>query len=539
MCTPWDEVSVETLRGFETDAVKIASADLFNPYLIEKVASLGRPFLFSTGMSYEHEIVRAVEHAKKLGVPFAILHCNSAYPAPDRDIQLDFIPRLAQMHEVVGYSGHERGTAISIAAVALGACIIERHLTLDRMMEGPDHPASLEPDEFRRLVKGIRQVDDAVPLRTSTRIPTQGEMLNRENLSKSVIARANIAKGSIITAEHLYVASPGQGLAPYRLPELIGRAAIRDVQQGDFMVEADLSDSIFSYVERGFPILWGVPIRYHDFLDYTARIAPDLYEFHLSYRDLRLDPKDYLKEVDCRRLVVHAPELFEDSELLDLVSDDLDYRARSIENIKRVIDVTETIRRYFPNADSALIVANIGGFSMDVPVAPDRRLVYYKRFTEVVARIDFGSTELVPQNMAPFPWHFGGQRYQNIFMYPDELVEAAKSNELRLCLDLSHLRMTCTYFGFDFNTELVKLLPFSAHLHIADAKGLNGEGVDLGDGDIDWNKAWPLIASKPNLSFIPEVWQGHKNFGAGFWKALTFLSQLKTGLGEGGRHEGC
>ena len=148
MCTPWDDASVETLRGFDVDGIKIASADLFNPYLIEKAASLGKPLILSTGMSYEHEIVRAVKHARTLGVPFAILHCNSAYPAPDRDIQLELIPQLAKLNDVVGYSGHERGTAISIAAVSLGAVIIERHLTLDRGMEGPDHPASSNPMNF-------------------------------------------------------------------------------------------------------------------------------------------------------------------------------------------------------------------------------------------------------------------------------------------------------------------------------------------------------------------------------------------------------
>ncbi|MEW6436067.1 MAG: N-acetylneuraminate synthase family protein [Pseudomonadota bacterium] len=526
MCTPWDEISVGVLRGFNVDAVKVASADLFNPFLIQCIAGLGKPFILSTGMSYEYEIVRAVEHSKTLGVPFAILHCNSAYPAPDRDIQLDLIQRLRRLHDVVGYSGHERGTAISIAAVALGACIIERHLTLDRMMEGPDHPASLEPNEFRRLVEGIRQVDEALPVRAETRTPSQGEMLNRENLSKSVIARADIPKGTIVTADQLAVASPGRGLAPYRLPDLIGRLAIRNVRAGDFMVEADLSGEALSNKAYKFPLLWGIPIRYHDFLEYENRIIPDLYEFHHSYRDLGLDPAEYVKEVDCRRLVVHAPELFENSELLDLVSDDLDYRRRSISNIKRVIDATESVRKYFPKADSALIVANVGGFSMDAPVSAEKRRIYYDRFAEVIRSIDFGSTELIPQNMAPFPWHFGGQRHQNIFMYPDELVEAAKSNNLRLCLDLSHLSMTCSHFGFDFQTELKKLLPVTAHLHIADAVDVRGEGVDLGQGDIDWGKTWPIIAAERNLSFIPEVWQGHKNFGAGFWKALTFLSQL-------------
>ena len=525
-CTPWEEASVEALRGFNIDAVKAASADLFNPFLIEKMATLGKPIILSTGMSYEHEILRAAEHAKGLGVPFALLHCNSAYPAPDNDIQLEYIPQLCKLHDTIGYSGHERGIAISLAAVALGALIIERHLTLDRMMEGPDHPASLQPGEIRRLMEGIRQIDVALPVHFASRQPSQGEMLNRENLSKSVVAKHAIAKGSAITREALTVASPGQGIAPYKLVELIGRAAIRDIRQGDFLVEADLLGTVNVYTERKFPILWGVPVRYHDFRDYKERINPDLYEFHHSYRDLGLDPKGYIEPVDCRRLVVHAPELFENSELLDLVSNDLGYRRRSIDNLKRVIETTENLRPFFPKADSALILANVGGFSMDAPVSAGKRREYYDRFAEEVSRIDFGSTELIPQNMAPLPWHFGGQRYQNIFMYPDEIVAECKATGHRICLDLSHLSMTCSYFGFDLIEALKKLLPVTVHLHIADAKGMNGEGVGLGDGDIDWSKAWPMIAAVPGIGFIPEIWQGHKNFGEGFWIALTYLANL-------------
>ena len=351
-------------------------------------------------------------------------------------------------------------------------------------------------------------------------------MLNRENLSKSVIAKAPVKKGSVIKAEDLTVASPGQGLAPYKLSELIGLKAIRDISEGDFLVEADLTGNFSNYEPQSFPIMWGVPVRYHDFRDYKDRISPDLYEFHYSYRDLGLDPKNYIDAVDCRRLGVHAPELFENSELLDLVSDDLNYRHRSIDNIKRVIEATEALRPFFANADSALIVANIGGFSMDGPVSADKRRAYYDRFREEISRIDFGSTELIPQNMAPLPWHFGGQRYQNIFMYPDEIVEHAKASNLRICLDVSHLSMTCTYFGLDLIEALQKLMPVSAHLHIADAKGMNGEGVGLGEGDVDWSLAWPLITGNPDVSFIPEIWQGHKNFGKGFWDALAYLGKL-------------
>lgn len=526
ICTPWDEPSVEVLAGFDVPALKIASADLCNPYLIAKAASLGKPLILSTGMSHEHEIIRAVEQLNELGVPFALLHCNSTYPAPESDIQLGYLARLRELHGLVGYSGHERGTAISLGAVALGAKLIERHITLDRSMEGPDHLASLEPQEFRLLVDGIRQLEKALPWTGPGRHASQGELLNRENLGKSVIAARAIRAGETFTQDMLRVASPGQGLAPYRLSDLLGRQAGREIAQGDFLFDSDLSEQTEIHREYALPILWGVPVRYHDFLQYQQWIKPDLFEFHLSYRDLSVAPQAYLRQVQCSRLVVHAPELFENSELLDLVADDLEYRQRSVANLQRVVDATLQIADFFPNADSLLIVANIGGFSADQPFPVAHRGELYRRFQESCAQVDFGRTELIPQNMAPFPWHFGGQRHQNIFMMPEELAEQAKALGMRLCLDLSHLQMTCFHFGLDFQAALALLLPHSAHLHVADAKGSNGEGVLMGTGDVDWPATWNQLKAYPQVSFIPEVWQGHKDHGAGFWSALTYLQTL-------------
>jgi N-acetylneuraminate synthase len=527
MCTPWDEPSVDALASFDVAALKIASADLCNPYLIAKAASLGKPLVLSTGMSFEHEIQRTIEQLRSLNVPFALLHCNSTYPAPEGDIQLGYLRRLQELHSVIGYSGHERGTAITLGAVALGAKLVERHITLDRGMEGPDHLASLEPAEFKHLVDGIRQLEQALPWQGPGRVVSQGELLNRENLSKSVIAARDIPAGTTMQFDMLRVASPGQGLPPYRLPELIGKHAVRDISSGGFLFESDVAgEEAVGELSFKMPVRWGVPVRYHDFLDYRRRITPDLYEFHLSYRDLGVKPQPFLAKVDCSRLVVHAPELFENSELLDLASDDKAYRERSIVNLQRVVDATRQIAEFFPNADARLIVANIGGFSADAPRPKGERTMLYERFYESCARIDFGNTELIPQNMAPFPWHFGGQRHQNIFMMPDELAAQAETHKLRLCLDLSHLSMTCFHFDLDFQQALALLLPHSTHLHVADAKGVNGEGVLMGTGDVDWPLTWAQIKKYPRVSFIPEVWQGHKDHGAGFWSALKFLSEV-------------
>jgi sialic acid synthase SpsE/sugar phosphate isomerase/epimerase len=527
ICTPWDEPSVDALASFEVAALKIASADLCNPYLIAKAATLGKPLILSTGMSFEQEIQRAIVQLSGLNAQFALLHCNSTYPAPEGDIQLGYLRRLQELHSTIGYSGHERGTAITLGAVALGAKLVERHITLDRGMEGPDHLASLEPAEFKQLVDGIRQLEQALPWQGPGRHVSQGELLNRENLSKSVIAARDITTGMTFAADMLRVASPGQGLPPYRLPELIGKPAARDIASGGFLFESDIAgERAEEKLNFRLPVRWGVPVRYHDFLDYHRRITPDLYEFHLSYLDLSVQPQPFLTQVDCSRLVVHAPELFENSELLDLASDDLAYRERSIVNLQRVVDATQQIAEFFPKADARLIVANVGGISADAPLPFAHRAELYRRFHESCARVNFGNTELIPQNMAPFPWHFGGQRHQNIFMMPEELAAQARGHGLRLCLDLSHLSMTCFHFGLDFQQALTLLLPYSAHLHVADAKGVNGEGVLMGTGDVDWPKTWAQIRRQPAVSFIPEVWQGHKDHGAGFWSALKFLEQL-------------
>lgn len=526
ICTPWDEPSVDALARMDVPALKLASADLCNPYLIAKAAALGVPLILSTGMSFEEEIVLAIEQLNQLGIPFALLHCNSTYPAPETDIQLPYIRRLKELHGVIGYSGHERGIAISLAAVAMGACIVERHITLDRSLEGPDHLASLEPPEFEQLVSGIRSLERALRWEGPGRHVSQGELLNRENLAKSVVAARAIARGETFDESCFLVASPGQGLAPYRLRELIGRRAERAIGKGEFLYESDITGQGSQTHAYNFPIQWGIPVRYHDFAEFAVMIEPDLYEFHLSYRDLAIAPEPFLQKTACTRLVVHAPELFENSELLDLASDDAAYRQRSIDNLQRVVDATQAIARFFPRADSRLIVANVGGFSADEPLPKAQRPLLYQRFHEACQQINWGDTELIPQNMAPFPWHFGGQRHQNIFMMPEELAEQAREHGLRLCLDLAHLQMTCNHFQLDFSAALKLLLPVTAHLHVSDASGANGEGVVMGTGDICWPRTWSAICQQPGVSFIPEVWQGHKDHGAGFWHALSLLTRL-------------
>ena len=130
----------------------------------------------------------------------------------------------------------------------------------------------------------------------------------------------------------------------------------------------------------------------------------------------------------------------------------------------------------------------------------------------------------IPQTMAPFPWHFGGQRHQNIFILPHECAAFCAANALRMCLDISHTKLAANHFGFDFLAGLEALGPHIAHIHFGDAKGLDGEGLQIGDGEIDFAAVAAILErAAPTASFIPEIWQGHKNMGEGFWTALERL----------------
>ena len=160
LCTPWDLESLAKLEEYGMEAYKVASADLTNHKLLGALVETGKPLICSTGMSTEHEINKAINFLLSHSANFVLMHCNSTYPTPFKDVNLAYISRLRDLSaRCVGYSGHERGISIAIAAVALGAKIIEKHFTIDRSMEGNDHKVSLLPDEFKMMVAEIRNVE--------------------------------------------------------------------------------------------------------------------------------------------------------------------------------------------------------------------------------------------------------------------------------------------------------------------------------------------------------------------------------------------
>lgn len=525
-CTPWDHDSVEVLEKLKVPVYKVASADLTNLPLIDKLIKTQKPLILSTGMSTPEEVSITTDYIKERTNNFVLLHCNSTYPAPDQDINLNWMHRLKEMHDYIGYSGHERGIEISLASIALGACVLERHFTLDRNMEGPDHAASLEYDEFKNLISGVRRIESALG-NSSKRKLSQGELINRENLAKSLVAKRQVEKGTVLVPEDIAVLGPGMGLSPQKYDDLLGKKIDRTLEKDDFFFLSDLDEDVIQPKDYKFKRPWGIPVRFHDFGQYQSLINPDFYEFHLSYSDMELEIKDFLKGEYVSGFVVHAPELFRGSHLMDLASKDREYRQQSILETQRVIDLTISMKNFFPKEEIPMIVLNVGGWSMDEPFKESEKQGYYERFAESLDILDTKGIELLPQTMAPFPWHFGGQRYQNIFLHAEEIREWCNKLKLRICFDISHSHLCCKHFRKDFYDFVEILAPITAHLHIGDAEGVNGEGLQIGDGEVDFRKLGAILEKGcPNAYFIPEIWQGHKDKGSGFWIALDKLENI-------------
>ncbi len=527
LCTPWDLESVEALERYGVAAYKVASADLTHHDLLRRICSTRKPLLLSTGMSTEGEINDSVQLLRSRGAAFALLHCNSTYPTPFKDIQLACIRRLSETHRcLVGYSGHERGFHVAVAAVALGAKVIEKHFTFDREMEGNDHKVSLLPAEFAAMVRAIRDVESAIGT-DQERSLSQGELINREILAKSLVARNPISRGESITDVMIAVKSPGRGLPPSRRQDLIGRRALRDIPAGDFFYPSDLLDAPLVPRPYRFRRPWGVPVRFHDAVSIVSSSNPVFVEYHLSYRDLDVRIDSYLDRVLDVGFIVHAPEMFAGDTLLDLCSLDEAARQGSIDAMNRVADVARALAPYHSRShDRVPVVTNVGGFTLDEPLDKGERMRRYDRLIESLHELDRSGIEILPQTMPPFPWHFGGQRYHNLFVDPHEIDGFCRDTGIRICLDVSHSKLACTHHDWSLHDFVALVGPHTAHLHIADAEGVDGEGLQIGDGSIDFGAlAHDLDLHAPGASFIPEIWQGHKNDGEGFWQALERLEQ--------------
>ncbi len=235
--TAFDMDSIEYLHSLKMGLWKIPSGEITNYPYLKKIAQYGEPTILSTGMCELSDIEAAVNALLANGLrkeQITVLHCNTEYPTPYEDVNLRAMQEIKDKFGVnIGYSDHTKGIEVPIAAVALGATVIEKHFTLDRTMPGPDHKASLEPDELKQMVSSIRHIESA--LGDGHKKVSESERKNIAIARKSIVAACSIKKGEILTEENLTVKRPGTGISPMRWEEVIGTKAIKDYEEEDLI----------------------------------------------------------------------------------------------------------------------------------------------------------------------------------------------------------------------------------------------------------------------------------------------------------------
>jgi N-acetylneuraminate synthase/N,N'-diacetyllegionaminate synthase len=234
----FDEESVGVLEELDVPAIKLGSGEVTNIPLLERVARAGKPVILSTGMAALAEVERALDALGTID-EIVLLHATTGYPADPADANLRALAELRRFGTAVGYSDHTPGDETALAAVALGACVVEKHVTLDRSLPGPDHAASLEPAELKRLVDSIRVVEAA--LGTGRKEPASAEAAIRDVVRRSLAAARPLPSGTVLTEDALIAIRPGTGISPDRRGELVGRTLNRAVGEGEQLAWDDVT----------------------------------------------------------------------------------------------------------------------------------------------------------------------------------------------------------------------------------------------------------------------------------------------------------
>ena len=319
-------------------------------------------------------------------------------------------------------------------------------------------------------------------------------------------------------------------MRPYLKPRLVGKVLQTDIGLGEFFAERHFepidSVSAKSVKTPAFGIRWGIPVRYHDYAEMANAFEPDFFEIHLSAADLKFPVSRVSFESGIPHKF-HTPDLFEGDHIIDLANADLCYRKNSISYLNQTFDHVRSVVERIGCATPVTVIASLGGFTEEERMTSDDRKAAEERLEDSLDELRLDGISLAAQTLPPFPWYLGGRRVCNLFVHPSETVDFASRLGIRLCLDVAHTYLASEFFGVSHEAAWTSLLPLSDHLHVVDAFGESGEGLNIGDGAVDFTLLSSLISvHAPGISFIPEIWQGHRNGGDGFRVALERLERM-------------
>lgn len=497
------------------DFYKIPSAECLNVDLLEELLSFQRDVLVSTGGHHLDEIEQVLSKYK---ATISILHCVANYPTKTGNQQLGTISRLKHMgFKSVGYSSHDEDYEMCLFSISYGIDYLERHITFDKTANGLDHSSSSNIQEFQKICYFAKSAEHVMSYNPD--MINQGELMNMQNLGCGLYLSKNIQEGMKVQKSDFSIKAPRLGISygeylykfqnqPLACPVMKGDS----LTHSDFVknIEFDL-DALSDFANRRDISL---PVRLHDFTSFNQMFRLNNYEFHLSYQEiLSAEIDDIAKAVTpSKRISIHLPDYIPGNIILDPISNSEQIRDASLDIITKTKHFAEKL--YDITGSKIKIV---GSFSR----VNQNKLYSLKRINDFVDANKTKFCEILPQWLPGFAWYFGGTEKIELFNDQED-IEFIQSNNLKICLDVSHLGMAAKTNKSSVNYWFDSLVPFANHLHVADFKGEDGEGLQIGDGEF---QIFDRVLRSSQVKVL-EVWRGHLDNGAGFKRALQNLYSL-------------
>lgn len=496
------------------DFFKVPSVELSNENLIDKLLSLDKYLLISTGASDEQTIDKSFSRINnKNWMP---LHCISNYPTATYNSNLGYIKFLTKKwKKPIGYSSHDLNWSICNAAIMLGVKVVERHITLNKESSGLDHASSSTVEEFKMIVDFARNKDVLFQGETQ-RVPNQGELINLQNLGRSYFAKRDIRVGEVVTRSDFTYLSPKTGLGNLEFKMHYGAKIINDIKSGEvlsfFHIKSreQINQKTINFANSR---RIGLPVRLHDYEKISNFFAIDNYEFHLSFGEI--DQLLKFKKINkLHKLTVHLPDYLSPSELINPFSTNTETKNQSVRLIKKTMDFAQSLSDI-----TGTPIGVVGSFS----IAEDGIENFYQNCGEFINAISTDTTFLALQWLPPVAWYFGGSVKLNLMNNLGDVAYII-GNNINIVMDTSHLFMGKNYSNFDASFVVGELRSKTKWYHISGASGIDGEGVNFKSMNESELRIMKDIISSDSVKIV-EVWQGHLDKYFGFQQALENIQE--------------
>ena len=477
--------------------------------------ALGKHLYISTGAHSEEEVTYALNLLPPKG--WTPLHCISNYPSKIENAKLGYISYLKEKwRRDVGYSSHDDDWEVCLLALSFGASVVERHITLDKNSKGLDHSSSSTSDEFLKLTTFANKFPKMLS-GNCDRTPNQGERLNKQNLGRSYYFNKNVNMGETLKYNHLEYKSPSIGIGKQEIQRFINKPLAQQCKKGDvlskglFSKKVILPEDKINFVKQH---KISLPVRFHDY-DLISELFPiNSFELHLSYQET-LSNRNYKFIKQEHQYSIHLPDYINENELIDPLSSDEFQKNLSLQIIDKVTELCLEIQ-----SRTGKKVPIVGSFS----VLETSKDIFYERLRAFIENYLAKGVSILPQWLPPVAWYFGGSVALKS-MCDAEDAEYLKKFNIPICMDFCHLFMGRAYYGFSTETLLNNIRPLIQHIHIADSKGFDGEGIQFGEGEPQNLDILKNYIDTDCLKVI-EVWQGHLDQGLGFREAITKLEKF-------------